>query len=122
MKIFLVLCLLFSTFLFARGGELVYLEKSQNAPYSGYLATPEKMEKFRQINEEMLLLREKSLKQELLLKIGETELSFFKEDLEKTRKELSKTERTVMLKVGLAFIGGVLTTVGIGGLIIWLLP
>lgn len=103
-------------------GKLSYLEINQPAPYSGYLVNQKKMDHFREINETLKLYQEKSMKLEMLLKITETEITYYKDNLEKTREELEKEQRVNNVKVYLAFGAGITLTLGIGWIILWLIP
>ena len=122
MKILLTLIMCFSLSFSAIAGKLEVVKEGQPAPYDGLLADQDQMKEFRQINEEKKLLEEKTEKQEQLSKIKEVETTYYKENLDKTREELDKQEKRTFLTGVAFFLGGVLMTVGVGGLVLLAVP
>lgn len=122
MKIILTLIMCFSLSFSAIAGKLEIVKEGQPAPYDGLLADQDQMKEFRQINEEKKLLEEKTEKQEQLSKIKEVETTYYKENLEKTREELDRQEKRAFLTGVAFFVGGILMTVGVGGLVLLAVP
>lgn len=107
---------------FAAPGEMDIIKEGEPAKYDGFTIDDERAQYFRQINEERKLAEEKSAKQEQLAKINETETQYYKDNYLETKKELEKQEsKKTFIMVG-AFVGGILTTLGIGYVILLALP
>lgn len=107
MKYMLIFTIVLSSNLRA---EMTVLKKGDAAPFDGVLSDAAQMKEFRQINEDKKNLELQNVKLKDLGDIQEQRIDLYKQEVQRVREDLSRSEKKAFWQSAGTFVLGVLVT------------